>query len=217
MSRRMRLTSRWRRPGAVVLCISIEGREQATMKPHQTGRSPKTGDVSSRRVSGSTTTRPGSGRIDSKAAFVARPANLSAMDAMSQRSRPRVSGIHHLKFAISNLDVSIAWYERVLGARRVPSLDHVRSDGSRFAAVCEMVEWSGLYLELRQTGGQAHKDRGWDPITLTVRGRQDLVRWIDWLDRWGTTHSPLLTGIRGWLLIFEVSNPGDLIKRSEQC
>ena len=144
-------------------------------------------------------------RLDSKEAFIARLTKPSAMDDLSQRSRPRVIGVHHLKFAVSNLDVSIAWYERVLGARRIPQLDHVRVDGSRFAAVCEMVDWSGLYLELRQTETHAQKDRGWDPVTLSVRGRQDLVRWIDWLDQWGTTHSPLLTGIRGWLLVFEVS------------
>ena len=129
------------------------------------------------------------------------------MADLSQHPRPRVLGVHHLKFAVSNLDVSIAWYERVVGARRVPSLDHLRSDGSRFAVVCEMTDWSGLFLELRQTQSQAQKDRGWDPVTLSVRGKEDLLRWIDWLDRWGTTHSPLLTGIRGWLLVFEVSFP----------
>ena len=126
------------------------------------------------------------------------------MDGLSQRFRPKALGVHHLKFAVSNLDVSLAWYERVVGARRVAALDHIRNDGTRFAAICEMPDWSGLFLELRQTEAQALKDRGWDPITLSVQGKHDLVHWIHWLDRWGTTHSPLLTGMRGWLLVFEV-------------
>lgn len=159
-----------------------------------------------RTASGSTAPRQDGDRIFSRETFIARLTSPTAMDEATQRSRPRVLGVHHLKFAVSNLDVSIAWYERVMGARRIPSLDHVRADGSRFAAVCEMTDWNRTYLELRQHEVQAQKDRGWDPVTLSVRGRQDLLDWITWLDRWGTTHSPLLVGVRGWLLVFEVSD-----------
>jgi hypothetical protein len=131
------------------------------------------------------------------------PSHLTMASSPTQ-ARPPILGIHHIKFAVSNLSVSLAWYERVVGAKRIPHLDHIRSDGTRFAAVCEMPEWSGLYLELRQTSDQAFKERGWDPVTLSVQGREDLIRWIEWLERWQTVHSPLLTGVRGWLLVFEV-------------
>lgn len=119
--------------------------------------------------------------------------------------RPRALGIHHLKFAVSNLPLSLAWYERVLGGRRLPSLDHVRPDGTRFAVICQMVDWSGLLLELREDAVRALDDKEWDPLTLTVRGRQDLDAWAMWLDICGTKRSPVLTGLRGWVVLFEVS------------
>lgn len=114
-----------------------------------------------------------------------------------------------MKFAVSNLDISLAWYERVLGARRIPSLDHISKTGVRFAAVCQMDDWSGLLLELRQTPVQASKERGWDPVTLSVKGRKELEAWIEWLEGWGTVHSPLMVGVRGWLVVFEVGPAGN--------
>lgn len=92
--------------------------------------------------------------------------------------RPQVLGIHHWKFAVSNLSLSLAWYERVLGAHRINSLDHFRSDGSRFAVICEMKDWGGVFLELRENAVKALDDRGWDPVTLAVRKKRDLEGWI---------------------------------------
>ncbi|KAK3619466.1 hypothetical protein LTR56_016255 [Elasticomyces elasticus] len=125
------------------------------------------------------------------------------MDSSEIMLRPRVLGIHHLKFAVADLDLSMAWYERVLGAQHVPSLDHFCASGNRFAAICFLADWGRVYVELRQARNEAHKARGWDPVTFSVEKRVDLEAWTAWLTRWGTLHSQVLTGVRGWLLIFE--------------
>jgi hypothetical protein len=75
-----------------------------------------------------------------------------------------------------------------------------------------MEDWSGLFLELRENGAQAQKDREWDPVTLSVEGRDDLVTGIGWLDERGSSHSPLLIGVRGWMLVFEVGQPSPVSK-----
>jgi len=118
--------------------------------------------------------------------------------------RPKALGIHHIKFAVSNLPLSLAWYERVLGGRRVPALDHIRPNGTRYAIVCQMVDWAGLLLELREDAVRALDDKHWDSITLDVRGKQDIEAWAQWLDICGTTRSPILVGLRGWVMLFEV-------------
>lgn len=143
--------------------------------------------AANQRISSSTTSTPSSGMSD------------------PQTTRPKVLGIHHLKFAVSNLSFSLAWYSRVLGASRIPSLDHLDSSGTRFAVVCEMPDWGGLCLELRENAIRALDDRNWDAVTMVVRSRKDLAIWMKWLDLCGTKHSGVLTGMRGWLVVFEVS------------
>lgn len=151
---------------------------------------------------------------------LATTAPQTTMMTSEPQSRPPILGIHHLKFAVSNLDVSLAWYERVLGAKRIPHLDHIRwisgthtdgprtdetsGGGTRFAAVVSMPSWNGLFLELRHAPDQARRERGWDTVTLQVQGRRELEAWMAWLRRWGTVCSPLLAGVRGWVVVFEV-------------
>lgn len=68
-----------------------------------------------------------------------------------------------------------------------------------------MPDWAGgLFLELRENAAKALNDRSWDPVTLAVADRRELLLWVRWLDVCGTRHSPVLTGLRGWLIVFEV-------------
>ena len=51
---------------------------------------------------------------------------------------PSLSGIHHLKVPVVDLDASLAWYQTILGAHLLTGLDHVDSDGTRYATILEI-------------------------------------------------------------------------------
>ncbi|MEV4352262.1 VOC family protein [Actinoplanes sp. NPDC049596] len=113
---------------------------------------------------------------------------------------PRIEGIHHVKVPVSNLDVSLDFYERALGARRIPEADHVRPDGSLFAYIVR-VENLGTLLELRLNPDRARAHSGFDPMTILVEDRAALREWAAHLDREGIEHSPILTAMQAWLLV----------------
>jgi catechol 2,3-dioxygenase-like lactoylglutathione lyase family enzyme len=115
---------------------------------------------------------------------------------------PELAGLHHLKFPVSDLDASLAFYESALGARRIPAFDHRREDGTVYAVILD-VPGLGTYLELLLNRDAAAAQAGFDPVTLAVRTRGDLDRWASHLDQRGIEHSPILIGLLGWLLVFD--------------
>jgi catechol 2,3-dioxygenase-like lactoylglutathione lyase family enzyme len=113
-----------------------------------------------------------------------------------------IRGIHHVKFPVRDLERSITFYEAAFGARRIAAFDHRHHDGSLYALNLE-VPGLATYLELRLNPRQADRERGFDPITLSVPDRASLERWIEHLDAAGFEHSPILTAVQGWLVVFD--------------
>ena len=114
---------------------------------------------------------------------------------------PPLHGVHHLKFPVSDLDRSLAFYENALGGRRVAAWDHLHQDGTRYAIILE-VPGLGTKLELRLDPAQAVAQSGFDPVTIAVQDRAALTAWMDHLDGAGIEHSPLLAAIQAWLVVF---------------
>jgi catechol 2,3-dioxygenase-like lactoylglutathione lyase family enzyme len=116
--------------------------------------------------------------------------------------RPTIAGVHHLKFNVADLDRSLRFYETALGARRVVEFDHRRPNGDIYAYIL-VVENLGTMLELRANAEGAAQEKGLDPVTLSVKTRDDLQAWHDWLEAAGVKHSPVFTGAMGWVMAME--------------
>ncbi len=124
---------------------------------------------------------------------------------------PPVSGIHHLKFPVSNINVSIDWYAAVMGASRITTLDHINSSGERYAVEMMMPSFGRTVLELRLNPQQASNDMMFDPVTWGVETKADLDAWASWLDAKSVPHSPVFVGVTGWVLAMQVSRLGQVL------
>lgn len=116
-------------------------------------------------------------------------------------NHPSLKDIHHVKFVVSNLDRSLHFYEQVFCAKRIAAWDHKHEDGSIYAYSLEIPNL-GTRLELRLNPKEAEKQRGFDPLTITVDDRAALDAWSKYLDELQIEHSPILTAIQAWLIVF---------------
>lgn len=122
---------------------------------------------------------------------------------MSPRENlPPLRGIHDLKFAVSDHDEALRFYERALGAQHVPELDHTRDDGTRFAAVVE-VPGLGTVLQLRLDPERAARQAMFDPLAIAVDDRVALERFDAALTEREVLHSPILDAVSGWLIVLQ--------------
>jgi catechol 2,3-dioxygenase-like lactoylglutathione lyase family enzyme len=132
-------------------------------------------------------------------------------------TRPPLMGIHHIKFAVTDLVRSLHFYEAFVGAKRIPEADHRRTDdGSLYAYILE-VPGLGCPLELQLDPEQARKHRRFDPLTIAVQDRQGLEAWDNLLTEKNIRHSPIIThptqkdirhspnitAVQGWLIVIE--------------
>jgi len=113
-----------------------------------------------------------------------------------------LKGIHHLKFAVSDLSRSLQFYENVFHARRIVEWDHKHPDGSIYAYILD-IPGLGTYLELRLNAQQAEKHRFFNVLTIAVDDRAALEQWVNILDALNVPHSPILVAIQAWLLVLE--------------
>lgn len=114
---------------------------------------------------------------------------------------PTFTGVHHIKFPVSDLDASTAWFERTLLATRISRFDHVDADGRLFAVILTL-PGVAVPTELRLAPDAAKATAGYDPITFGVADEAALDRWITHLDALGVAHSPKIAGFIGRLIEF---------------
>jgi catechol 2,3-dioxygenase-like lactoylglutathione lyase family enzyme len=123
---------------------------------------------------------------------------------------PALSGLHHLKIPVSDLDTSLRWYQDVFGAEHLAEFDHFDDDGVRFAVIIAI---PGLptTVELRWAPKAAAAMRECDTITLAVESADALETWAAHLDDQHAEHSPVTKGAAGHLLV--VADPDRIFIR----
>lgn len=123
---------------------------------------------------------------------------------MSDSPAPAVTGLHHISVTVTDLEASLDWYQRLLGADRVPmKFPHFGCEDTGYAEL--LIEprsgvLVGLHTNTGNDGAAFDEARtGLDHVALNVATRQDLEAWTAWLEELGIEHS----GIRECHVPFE--------------
>ncbi|QXE33258.1 VOC family protein [Streptomyces sp. GMY02] len=116
-------------------------------------------------------------------------------------SPPVLSGLHHVTLPVSDLDTSTAWYASVLGAERIPALDHHDPHGARYSVVVAL-PGLGVPVQLRLAPEAAGTATAYDPVTLAVADRAALENWVEHLDACDVPHGPVAEARIGHALSF---------------
>ena len=123
---------------------------------------------------------------------------------MSDSSAPAITGIHHISITVTDIEASLDWYQRLLGADRVPmKFPHFGCENTGYGEL--LIEPRsgvivGLHTNIGNDGQPFGEARtGLDHVALNVGARQDLEAWTAWLDQLGIPHS----GIRDGQVPFE--------------
>lgn len=122
-------------------------------------------------------------------------------DSENSNRAPQLTGISLLKAPVSDMAVSLAWYEKVLGAERLVELDHLDAAGNPYAY---MLHIAGLPLpvQLRLAPRTAARCSGFDPFAFEVETLADLEAWEKYLEEISEPNSGVLRGLVGWYLVF---------------
>ncbi|MBN8829926.1 MAG: VOC family protein [Sphingomonadales bacterium] len=114
----------------------------------------------------------------------------------------RIDSLRTLKFAVSDCDKSLDFYEKVFFAQRLPQADHRDADGNIYAYVCQM-PGLGTLLDLRLLPTHAAAARKMDVISLAVESRDNLEAWVKHLDAVGARHSGIIPTRLSFCVVIE--------------
>ena len=113
---------------------------------------------------------------------------------------PPLVGVHHVKFPVSDLKVSTAWYERVLGFR--VEIEFADQDGTVRGVAGSAPGLGAVGLALRENPEVAKGISGYDPVSFGIADRAAAEAWVAWLDELGIDHSPVIDATIGWIVNF---------------
>lgn len=110
---------------------------------------------------------------------------------------PSINGVHHVSLTVSDLEASIAWYQRVFDTQRLDiTIPHYGREETGYAVLLPEPR-SGLIFGLHtNTGNQGESfdeaRTGLDHVSFGVAGREALVAWTERLDELGVAHTGIV-------------------------
>ncbi len=117
-------------------------------------------------------------------------------------TEPEFSGISHLDLSVADVEASAAWYEQVLGLRRVRRVEFPER-----IMIVLVHSGTGLVIGLNEHQGHPgelfdERRSGLDHVGFTVESRDELEVWQGRLAALAVVHSPVTDAERGAALVF---------------
>lgn len=118
---------------------------------------------------------------------------------MTEGTAPAITGIHHFSVTVRDIEPSVAWYQRVFRAQRVPmTFPHYEREDTGYGVLL-LEPRSGLAIGLHTNIGNNgvpfdEAQTGLDHVGFHVSGREELEAWTAWLDELGIEHSGIRAG-----------------------
>ena len=118
---------------------------------------------------------------------------------MSEDTAPGITGVHHFSVTVRDIEASAAWYQRLLGADRLPmKFYHYEREETGYGVLL-VDQRSGLVIGLHTNTANDGKPfdeacTGLDHVGFNVCTREELEAWASWLDKLGIEHSGIRDG-----------------------
>ena len=106
----------------------------------------------------------------------------------------RFGGVHHVCFTVTDLEASIAWYQKVFRVEPMNvKVPHYGREETGYSVLLRDPR-SGLIFGLHTNtgnGGERFDEArtGLDHVSFGVAGRAQLEEWTAWLDELGVSHT----------------------------
>jgi glyoxylase I family protein len=112
-------------------------------------------------------------------------------------SEPTFTGVHHVSLTVTDLEASIAWYQRVLRLDAlgitVPHYGRQETGYSVLLVDPRSGLLFGLHHNAANDGVPFDEARaGMDHVSFGVSGRAELDTWAAWFDEMGVEHSGIV-------------------------
>jgi catechol 2,3-dioxygenase-like lactoylglutathione lyase family enzyme len=123
---------------------------------------------------------------------------------------PTLSGLHHVTFPVTDIDVATTWFETVFEAGRLAELDQHDEHGVRSAVVLRLPGVEQM-IALRRTEDAP----GATQVALGVADRTELDRWAAHFDGHRAARSDVIVGPAGLVMTCPIPTGPTLLLYAE--